>query len=201
MFTSGEIAQSGTVVTVIFAVIVAASSLSQIAPLVIDFTKASGAAEQLFKTIDRISEIDALSEEGLTPETCGGNVEVNDLHFSYPARPDAKVLKGLNLKIPANKTTALVGASGSGKSTIVGLLERWYDPAQGFLSLDGVDIREFNLQWLRTKVRLVQQVSPYQSYSLPDIDMRNLGTCIVQRNCRTERSIWPARNFATKYFR
>lgn len=158
MFTSGEIIQSGRVVTVIFAVIVAASSLSQIAPLVIDFTKASGAAEQLFKTIDRVSEIDALCEEGLTPETCIGGIEVKDLHFSYPTRPDAKVLKGLNLKILANKTTALVGASGSGKSTIIGLIERWYDPAQGLLSIDGVDIRNLNLQWLRTQVRLVQQV-------------------------------------------
>jgi ATP-binding cassette subfamily B (MDR/TAP) protein 1 len=68
------------------------------------------------------------------------------------------VLLGLNLSIPANKTTALVGASGSGKSTIVGLIERWYVPASGSILLDGRDVSELNIQWLRTNVRLVQQV-------------------------------------------
>lgn len=67
------------------------------------------------------------------------------------------ILRGLNLKVPAGKTTALVGASGSGKSTIIGLLERWYEQSAGRLMLEGVDIRDLNIQWLRTHVRLVQQ--------------------------------------------
>lgn len=65
--------------SVIFAVIGAAFSLTQIAPLIIDVTKASEPAEQLFKTVDRVSEIDALSDEGLTLETCQGDVGVKDL--------------------------------------------------------------------------------------------------------------------------
>lgn len=145
--------------SVIFAVIVAASALTQIAPLIIDVTKASGAADELFKTIDRASDIDSLSDAGKSPGDCNGDIEAQDLHFAYPTRPDVPVLQGLSLHLPANKTTALVGASGSGKSTIVGLLERWYDPASGALFIDGLDIREINLQWLRTNVRLVQQVS------------------------------------------
>ncbi|KAK3070096.1 hypothetical protein LTS18_000141, partial [Coniosporium uncinatum] len=64
---------------------------------------------------------------------------------------------GLNLVIPANKTTALVGSSGSGKSTVVGLLERWYSPTGGALYLDGLDISSIYIQWLRTNIRLVQQ--------------------------------------------
>ncbi|KAF1997764.1 P-loop containing nucleoside triphosphate hydrolase protein [Amniculicola lignicola CBS 123094] len=157
MYVSGEIKESGDVFTVILAVIVAATAMSTIAPAIQAITKASSAAEELFKTIDRPSEIDPLSEEGLVPNECIGHIEVQNLHFAYPARPDIPVLKGLNLSVPANKTTALVGASGSGKSTIVGLLERWYDHAEGQLLLDGVDIRSLNLKWLRTKMRLVQQ--------------------------------------------
>ncbi|KAJ0319914.1 hypothetical protein Brms1b_003506 [Colletotrichum noveboracense] len=77
--------------------------------------------------------------------------------FTYPTRPDTRVLEDYSLSIPAGKVTALVGSSGSGKSTIIGLLERWYDPASGSISLDGINIRDLSLGWLRTTMRLVQQ--------------------------------------------
>ena len=143
--------------SVILAVIVAATAMTTIAPQILTITKASSAAEELFQTIDRVSEIDPLSEIGLIPTKCIGEVQIKDVHFAYPARPDTAVLKGLTLSVPANKTTAIVGASGSGKSTIIGLLERWYNQAEGKLYLDGVDTRELNLRWLRTNIRLVQQ--------------------------------------------
>jgi ATP-binding cassette subfamily B (MDR/TAP) protein 1 len=131
--------------------------MTTIAPQILTLTKASSAAEELFQTIDRVSEIDPLSQGGLIPVECIGEIQIKDVRFAYPARPDTVVLKGLTLSVPANKTTALVGASGSGKSTIIGLLERWYDQAEGTLYLDGVDTRELNLRWLRTNMRLVQQ--------------------------------------------
>lgn len=143
--------------SVIFAVIVAATAMTQIAPQVLQITKAATAADELFRTVDRVSLIDAMSTEGLMPGSCTGNIEIHDLAFAYPSRPDNRVLNGLSLSIPAKKTTALVGASGSGKSTVIGLLERWYDQAAGVIYLDGRDIRELNLRWLRTNVRLVQQ--------------------------------------------
>jgi ATP-binding cassette subfamily B (MDR/TAP) protein 1 len=108
--------------TVIFAVIVAAAAMTSVAPHSMSITKASSSAEELFKTIDRVSEIDPLSDEGLVPATCKGVIEIKDIVFAYPARPDTTVLKGLSLHAPAHKTTALVGASGSGKSTVIGLL-------------------------------------------------------------------------------
>jgi ATP-binding cassette subfamily B (MDR/TAP) protein 1 len=108
--------------TVILAVIVAATAMTQIAPQILAFTKASSSAEEIFKTIDRHSEIDPFNEEGKVPTTCKGDIQVEGVSFAYPARPDITVLKGLKLSAPANKTTALVGASGSGKSTIIGLL-------------------------------------------------------------------------------
>ncbi|KAM5437326.1 putative ABC-type xenobiotic transporter [Microsporum canis] len=157
MFARGEVNEPGDIVTVIFAVVVAATSLTHIAPQIITITKAAAAADELFRIIDKKSAIDSLSTAGLTPETCVGEVKLNALEFAYPSRPDTQVLNGLDLNIPAGKTTALVGASGSGKSTIVGLLERWYDQAAGTILLDSINIQELNIAWLRTQVRLVQQ--------------------------------------------
>lgn len=138
--------------------------MTQIAPQIIQLTKAASAAGEMFEIIDREPDINALSEEGKTPHVCTGNVEFCNVSFSYPSRPDVPVLQALNLSIPANKTTALVGSSGSGKSTVTGLLERWYDPISGKITLDGLDIRELNLQWLRTNIRIVQQVRRPESY-------------------------------------
>jgi ABC-type multidrug transport system fused ATPase/permease subunit len=96
--------------------------MTTVAPNGIAFSKAASSAGELFRTIDRKSEIDPLSDEGLVPETCKGVIEIKDITFAYPARPDTAVLQGLTLSAPARQTTALVGASGSGKSTIIGLL-------------------------------------------------------------------------------
>lgn len=84
-------------------------------------------------------------------------MEVRNIRFAYPSRPDDEILRGLDLDIPAGKTTALVGASGSGKSTIIGLLERWYEQSEGAITIDGIDIRDLDIQWLRQNVRLVMQ--------------------------------------------
>lgn len=81
------------------------------------------------------------------------------MHFTYPSRPDVPILKGLSLSFAAGTTSALVGASGSGKSTIVSLVERFYDPAAGAgaVRLDGVDLKELNVKWLRAQIGLVSQ--------------------------------------------
>jgi ATP-binding cassette, subfamily B (MDR/TAP), member 1 len=157
MYASGEITQVGKVVTVILAVIVAATALTQISFQILAVTKAASAADGLFRVIDRESEIDSMSTSGQRPADCEGNIKVEHVRFSYPARPGVTVLHGLDLEMPARKTTALVGVSGCGKSTIIGLIERWYNPSKGKIYLDGVDISELDIRWLRAKVRLVQQ--------------------------------------------
>ncbi|KAF1988995.1 multidrug resistance protein 1 [Aulographum hederae CBS 113979] len=190
MYHNGEITDSGEVITVIFAVILAASSMTQIAPQILAVTKASSAAGELFKTIDRESEIDPLSNSGIVPEHSIGQLEVKDLHFSYPSRPDAKILKGMSITIPAGKTTALVGPSGSGKSTIIGLLERWYDQKQGTVLLDGVDLRQINLQWLRTNIRLVQQEPVlFNSTVLENVAFGLTGTPLVDASAEKRREL------------
>lgn len=138
-------------------VIVAASSLTSIAPHMIEFTRAASAASELFRLMDRKSAIDPFDESGKRLEAVEGFVEFNNVTFAYPTRPSIQVLSDFSLQIPAGKTTALVGASGSGKSTVVGLLERWYNPASGSVKLDDHPIETLNLKWLRQQVRLVQQ--------------------------------------------
>ena len=157
MYNSGELETPGTVVTVLFSVVVAATSLTQLAPNIITFTSATSAAASLFKSIDRISAIDPLTTTGEKPEALKGHIEIENINFTYPTRPNAPVLRDFSLTVPSGKVTALVGASGSGKSTIVALLERWYDPNTGSIKLDGRPIESLNLRWLRTNVRLVQQ--------------------------------------------
>ena len=86
-----------------------------------------------------------------------GAVTVKDVLFSYPARPDVQVLHGLSLSLSPGKTLALVGPSGCGKSTVVSLIERFYDPSAGSLTLESFDLRDLNLQWLRSQIGIVSQ--------------------------------------------
>lgn len=157
MFESGEIGDVGTVFTVVLSVTLGATSILLILPQIQSITAAASAAAELFSIIDKPSELDPLSHEGKTPDTCTGNVEIRNLRFAYPSRPTAPVLQDLSVSIPAGKTTALVGPSGCGKSTIVGLLERWYQPSDGQIMLDGEEISSINTYWLRSNIRLVQQ--------------------------------------------
>jgi ATP-binding cassette, subfamily B (MDR/TAP), member 1 len=142
----------------VFSALIAASTISAIGPQFPTFSNAAAAASELFELMDKPSELDPLSNHGHTADSCGGHIEISGLNFSYPSRPSIKVLKGLTLSVPAGKTTALVGASGCGKSTIVGLLERWYERESGSIELDGMDITKYNTKWLRSQIGLVQQV-------------------------------------------
>lgn len=157
MYNSGELDSPGTVVTVLFSVVVAATSLTQLAPNIVTFVSATSAAAVLFKAIDRKSIIDPFSTEGEQPAKMAGNISLQNVNFTYPTRPNAPVLQDFTLDMPAGKVTALVGASGSGKSTTVALLERWYNPTSGQITIDGRLIETLNLRWLRTNIRLVQQ--------------------------------------------
>ncbi|SPO31643.1 probable Leptomycin B resistance protein pmd1 [Ustilago trichophora] len=156
LLASGHI-QSGTVMNVILSILIGAFSMAMMAPNMQALSYAFAAGAKVFETIDRIPPIDSSDPNGLRPHTCHGKLEFKDIDFSYPARPDVPVLDNFTLEIPAGKVTALVGASGSGKSTIVSLVERFYDPDGGAAYLDGVDLRDLNLKWLRTQIGLVSQ--------------------------------------------
>ncbi|KAF8575980.1 ste6-like protein [Ramaria rubella] len=150
-------ANVGEIVNVFLAVLIGSVSLALIAPEVQAISNARGAAAKLFVTIDRVPTIDSASPEGLKPESVEGHIELDGVKFSYPSRPNVPIIKDLNIKFEAGKTAALVGASGSGKSTIVSLVERFYDPLSGAVKLDGRDLRDLNVKWLRSQIGLVSQ--------------------------------------------
>jgi ATP-binding cassette subfamily B (MDR/TAP) protein 1 len=101
--------------------------------------------------------IDASSHHGLKPKKTEGEVVFTDVKFAYPKRPNNVIFNGLNLTIESGKTVALVGPSGGGKSTTVGLIERFYDPISGRITLDGVDIKDLNVNYLRSQIGYVGQ--------------------------------------------
>ncbi|CAE6419809.1 unnamed protein product [Rhizoctonia solani] len=151
-------ADAGTVVNVFIAILIGSFSLAMLAPEQQAVSQARGAAAKLFQTIDRVPPIDSLSDAGLKPENPGpGKIELRNVKFDYPSRPDVRILKDLTLTFEAGKTAALVGASGSGKSTIIALIERFYDPLSGSVLLDGVDLKDLNVRWLRSQIGLVSQ--------------------------------------------
>lgn len=101
--------------------------------------------------------IDASSHHGLKPKRTEGEIVFKDVKFAYPKRPNNLIFNGLNLTIESGKTVALVGPSGGGKSTTVGLIERFYDPISGTITLDGVNIKDLNVNYLRSQIGYVGQ--------------------------------------------
>ncbi|XP_028718068.1 ATP-dependent translocase ABCB1 isoform X1 [Peromyscus leucopus] len=132
----------------------AAGNVSSFAP---DYAKAKVSASHVIMIMEKLPEIDSYSPEGLKPNMLEGNVKFNEVVFNYPTRPDIPVLQGLNLEVKKGQTLALVGSSGCGKSTVVQLLERFYNPVAGTVFLDGKEIKQLNVQWLRAHLGIVSQ--------------------------------------------
>ena len=139
------------------AIMFGAQNLSQLTAVQGDFTKSLLALKHFFRLLDRRPLIDTDTDEGIKEGEIKGDIEFKDIEFVYPSRKDITVLRGFNLKIPRGTTMALVGPSGCGKSTTVGMIERFYDPKAGQILIDGKDIRDYNVKWLRSQVGLVSQ--------------------------------------------
>ncbi|XP_056863647.1 ABC transporter B family member 2-like [Raphanus sativus] len=132
-------------------------SLGQAAPDVSAFVRAKAAAHPIFQMIERDTAAKTSAKSGRKLSKVDGHIQFTDVTFSYPSRPEVVIFDKLNLAIPAGKTVALVGGSGSGKSTVISLIERFYEPTSGAVLLDGNDIKELDIKWLRGKIGLVNQ--------------------------------------------
>uniref|UniRef100_A0A804NRY5 ABC transporter domain-containing protein n=1 Tax=Zea mays TaxID=4577 RepID=A0A804NRY5_MAIZE len=115
-------------------------SLGQATRSVTAFAEGQGAAHRMFKIIERKPDIDIDDNTGIILEDVKGDVQLKDVYFSYPTRPEHLIFDGFSLQVPSGTTMALVGDSGSGKSTVISLVERFYDPHAGEVLIDGVDI-------------------------------------------------------------
>ncbi|KAG0640566.1 P-loop containing nucleoside triphosphate hydrolase protein [Tuber brumale] len=145
------------ILTVLLAILIGAFSLGNVTPNGQAFATSVAAAAKIFSTIDRVSPLDPEADGGEKLKHVEGTIELRNVKHIYPSRPEVPVIHDMSLIVPAGKVTALVGASGSGKSTIVGLVERFYDPVGGSVYLDGHDISKLNLRWLRENISLVSQ--------------------------------------------
>jgi ABC-type multidrug transport system fused ATPase/permease subunit len=125
--------------------------------------KSSGAGDKVFEILDRTppppaTGNDTVRQANVQPtNNAAVSISLENVHFSYPSRNNCPVLKGVSLKIKAGSTVALCGPSGCGKTSIVNLLQRYYDPISGFISFDGVDIKELDLKHHRQRIGIVTQ--------------------------------------------
>nr|WP_242589006.1 ABC transporter transmembrane domain-containing protein [Corallococcus macrosporus] len=165
LVVNGELSVGALTSFLIYTMLVAVS-LGSLADLWADFMRASGAAERVFELMDRTPAIPAT--EGERPATVEGRVELRDVHFAYPTRPDVPVLQGIDLTLKAGEVVAVVGSSGAGKSTLAALLSRFYDPLQGQLLLDGRPLPSLDPSWLRRHVGMVAQEPLLFSCSIAD---------------------------------
>ncbi|KAF2220756.1 multidrug resistance protein 1, 2, 3 [Elsinoe ampelina] len=148
----------GQTYTVILVLVDGSLVLSQAAVFLQNFSAASAAFCKLESDMDHVSKIDGTKEdEGTSPPAVTGTLKLQDVVFAYPSAPDKHALQKLSLEFPAGQQTALVGLSGSGKSTITQLLTRFYDPSAGRVLLDDHDIVGLNVRFLRSQIGLVEQ--------------------------------------------
>ena len=145
------------VFVVYIAMLIGCMSFLKLPPNLTAVVSAKGVAYKLFQIIDRVPDINPDATDGLTLSEFKGTIEFKDVCFKYPTRPDLLVLDNVNIKIEPGMTVAFVGPSGSGKSTTVQLVQRFYDTLSGQVTMDGHDVKDLNVKWLRQQIGVVSQ--------------------------------------------
>jgi ABC-type multidrug transport system fused ATPase/permease subunit len=157
MVNTGELSVGTMFQFVLYSVFVGAS-IGGIAELYAQVQKSVGATERIFEILDEIPEVVEISHKTLTePSSVSGEVEFKDVAFSYPSRKEMEVLKNISFKARSGEQIAIVGPSGSGKSTMAAMLLRFYDPIQGEILIDGINIKNIPLSTLRNQMAIVPQ--------------------------------------------
>jgi ABC-type multidrug transport system fused ATPase/permease subunit len=163
-----------------------------------------GASGRIFYLLERVPAIPKALEKDQPPpkkpESMEGLVEFENVNFSYPSRADVPVLKNYTLKVPPNTTAALVGSSGAGKSTVVALLQRFYEVNTGSVKVDGIDIRDLDIKWLRQQIGYVQQEPQLMGLSVREnvmygvdreVSQQELEQVCIDANAHDFISAWP----------
>jgi len=155
---------------VMMAFLFTAMAINRASTFIPDYDKGAEAFNHILEIIDRKSKIDASDPSGIKKESFKADISFNNIRFSYPSRPNITVLKlkDTKIEVPEGKKLALVGGSGSGKSTIIGLLPRWYDIQRGEVLVDGIKNTEYNLKWLRKHIGVVNQEPSLFNISIKD---------------------------------
>ncbi|KAI3514196.1 hypothetical protein L1887_12515 [Cichorium endivia] len=181
------------IVTAIFAIILSGLGLNQASRNLCWFEEGRIAAYRLYEVIRHVGSSYTDDSDGNTLVSVQGKIEFRNVYFSYPSSPGISVLSGIYLTVPAKKTVALVGRSGSGKSSLIPLLERQYDPTLGAILLDGVNTKTLKLEWFRRQIGLVTKepalvslsIAKNIAYGRPNITLDQIETAAKLANVHT----------------
>ncbi|RCV30020.1 hypothetical protein SETIT_6G060300v2 [Setaria italica] len=160
-------ATGGGTIAAIMSILFGAISITYAAPDLQTFNQAKAAGKEVFKVIKRKPSI-SYDKGGAVLEKIHGEIKFRRVHFAYPSRQDNPILQGFSLTIPAGKVIALVGSSGCGKSTVISLLQRFYDPTSGDIFIDGHSIKKLDLKSLRRNIASVSQEPSLFSGNIKD---------------------------------
>ncbi|EPE26984.1 P-loop containing nucleoside triphosphate hydrolase [Glarea lozoyensis ATCC 20868] len=152
----GEMTVSA-IATTTLSIAIGAFAIVRVTPCIESLIHCSTSADSVLQAIARISPQDPFDEGGRQLENLAGDIYFQDVSLTYPSREEVVVLDNVRFKAQSTKTTAIIGESGSGKSSIISLLERFYEPTSGAILIDGHDVQSFNLRWLRSQISLVAQ--------------------------------------------
>ncbi|XP_071511192.1 ATP-binding cassette sub-family B member 10, mitochondrial-like [Diadema antillarum] len=170
-----------------------------------ELMKGLGASTRLWELVDRKPAIPLTSGLRLDPSTLKGAIDFNELSFAYPMRPDVQIFQGLNLSVKAGSVMAVVGASGSGKSSLGALLLRYYDPSTGSITLDGTNVTSLSPEWLRHQIGTVSQEPVLFSTSIKEniaygaIDPDAVSMEMIEDAARTANAHNFIQSFPSKY--
>ena len=150
----------GTMTQFVMFAFIAVSGVGLLTETYAEVMRAAGATERLMEILAEAPGIKAPAQPRALPTTLQGSIQLQDIHFAYPSRPNAQALKGLSLNVEPGQTVALVGPSGAGKSTVFQLLLRLYDPQKGAVSVEDINVQELDPTALRRAISIVQQNAP-----------------------------------------
>eukprot|EP00403_Amphidinium_massartii_P018274 CAMPEP_0178429642 /NCGR_PEP_ID=MMETSP0689_2-20121128/30907_1 /TAXON_ID=160604 /ORGANISM="Amphidinium massartii, Strain CS-259" /LENGTH=1274 /DNA_ID=CAMNT_0020051469 /DNA_START=66 /DNA_END=3890 /DNA_ORIENTATION=- len=148
---------AGDIMSVFFCVFIGSFYLGNVQPGLVALTQAQQSFKNLYDATNSPLTIERRLKDNRDPCPEIDSIELAEVHFSYPARPDVPILRGLNIMINKGQKVAVVGESGSGKSTVMALMERFYDPQSGFVKVNGIDIKTFAVKTLRRRIGYVGQ--------------------------------------------
>jgi len=185
----------GSAMTVIMAVMMGASALGNIIPPLQTIVMSLSSAALIFDILDSVPRIDAFNDRGLKLSRVTANIKFEHVSFSYPTRRAVPVLKDLNFELNQGQTVAICGRTGSGKSTILNLLLRFYDPDEGCIYLDNCNLSDLNVAWLRSLAGIVEQEPALFDCSI----FENIALGAVQESDKTYEKVIEAAKLANAH--